>query len=62
MKPHSVLPNLLQQNSSMPFTLNNHFSQLQNPLGSNQPAAAAAAGDMSQYLQYHLQVCYHVHK
>lgn len=59
MKTHSVMPGLLQQNnSSMTFTLNNQMNQLPNPLNvpGTAAAAAAAAGDMSQYLQYHLQV------
>lgn len=57
MKTHSMMPGLLQPGSGITFTLNNQLSQLQNPLGATAAAAAAAAsGDMSQYLQYHLQV------
>lgn len=41
---------LLNQGNGITFTLNNHINQLQSQL-----AAPTAAGDMSQYLQYHLQ-------
>lgn len=55
LKGNSVVPGLLSQGTGITFTLNNHINQLQSQLGAQ--SAAAAAGDMSQYLQYHLQVC-----
>ncbi|XP_067928349.1 homeodomain-interacting protein kinase 2-like isoform X2 [Watersipora subatra] len=48
----SMMPQsgLLAQGNGITFTLNNHINQLQSQL-----AAPLAAGDMSHYLQYHLQ-------
>ena len=59
LKGNSMVPGLLSQGTGITFTLNNHINQqLQSQLGAQ--TAAAAAGDMSQYLQYHLQVWYGV--
>lgn len=46
-------PSLPTQGNGVAFTLNNHLNQLQSQLA---VPATAAAGDMAQYLQYHLQV------
>lgn len=51
LKGSNVVPGLLSQGNGITFTLNNHINQLQSQLG-----AQTAVGDMSQYLQYHLQV------